>query len=167
MRALSMTTRRVERALPAEEHTDADTEALFRSHAPFVARFLIRLGVLAEDLDDVIQEVFLVVHRNGGYARGQATKMTYLANIALRAAASWRRRDRTRRARWAELEPTYPSGAPGPVEVLEEQEATRGLQRALDGLEPELKSVLTRSSNCASGQIIGPLLIPIQVISSI
>ena len=89
--------------MPDAEHTDADTEALFRSHAPFVARFLFRLGVAAEELDDVVQEVFLVVHRNGGYVAGQATRVTYLANIAVRAAASWRRRDRTKRARWAEL----------------------------------------------------------------
>src|SRR5260370_39278498 len=41
-------------------------EALFRAHASFVAGFLVRLGVRPADLDDLMQEVFVVAHRRGG-----------------------------------------------------------------------------------------------------
>src|SRR5690348_4984375 len=81
-------------ALQAEGHlTSAD---LFRQFAPFVASFLIRMGVSRSDLDDVMQEVFLVAHRLGGYTPGPAKPTTYLANIALRAATSHRRKGQVR-----------------------------------------------------------------------
>jgi Sigma-70 region 2 len=75
------------------------TEELFNSHAPFVARMLFRLGVPASELDDAVQEVFLVVHRLGGYAPGPATPTTFLAHVAFNAARSARRSERTRAAR--------------------------------------------------------------------
>jgi len=119
------------------------TEELFRSHAPFVARFLYRFGVGADDLDDAVQEVFLVVHRNGGYTPGPATPTSYLASIAVRAAASHRRRGRTNRERRAELEPDQvPSAAGGPVQILETRESLMKLQAALEELEPSLRATL-------------------------
>ena len=129
--------------MPTSEHIDATAEQLFRSHAPFVARFLFRLGVAAADLDDVVQEVFLVVHKQGGYVRERASKTTYLASIAVRAASSSRRRTQTHRARHAELPSEgVESERPGPVEILEERESMRRLQSVLDGLDPELKTTL-------------------------
>jgi RNA polymerase sigma-70 factor (ECF subfamily) len=119
------------------------TEELFRSHAPFVARFLYRFGVSADDLDDAVQEVFLVVHRNGGYTPGPATPTSYLASIAVRAAASHRRRGRTNRERRADVAPDQvPSAAGGPVQILETRESLMELQAALERLEPNLRATL-------------------------
>jgi RNA polymerase sigma-70 factor (ECF subfamily) len=119
------------------------TEELFRSHAPFVARFLFRFGVSADDLDDAVQEVFLVVHRNGGYTPGPATPTSYLASIAVRAAASHRRRGRTNRERRADVAPDQvPSAAGGPVQILETRESLMELQAALERLEPNLRATL-------------------------
>jgi len=73
-----------------------DSAELFRRFAPFVASFLIRIGVQRADLDDLMQEVFLVAHRNGGYTAGPAKPTTYLAAIAIRAATSHRRKRQTR-----------------------------------------------------------------------
>ena len=73
-----------------------DSAELFRRHAPFVANFLARLGVLRPDIDDLVQEVFLVAHRNGGYTPGPAKPTTYLASIAFRAATTHRRKRQTR-----------------------------------------------------------------------
>jgi RNA polymerase sigma-70 factor (ECF subfamily) len=69
---------------------------LFKQYAPFVAGFLLRMGISRTDLDDVIQDVFLVAHKLGGYAPGPAKPTTYLANIALRAATTHRRKQRVR-----------------------------------------------------------------------
>jgi RNA polymerase sigma-70 factor, ECF subfamily len=119
------------------------TEALFRSHAPFVARFLHRFGVGAEELDDAVQEVFLVVHRNGGYLPGPATPTTYLASVAVRAASSYRRRARASRERHAALAPEQAaSPAKNPAQIVETRDALRSLQTALDALAPDLKAVL-------------------------
>ena len=54
---------------PACPREPVSTEELFSGRTrPFVARFLSRLGVWPDDLDDAVQEVFLVVRRNGGYS---------------------------------------------------------------------------------------------------
>jgi RNA polymerase sigma-70 factor (ECF subfamily) len=118
------------------------TERLFRDHAAFVARLLYRLGVSADELDDVVQEVFLVVHRNGGYSPGPAKPTTYLANIAVRAASSHRRKRVAQRDRLHSAAPDELAGGPSPIELLERDEAARLLQTALDRLDPNLRAAL-------------------------
>jgi RNA polymerase sigma-70 factor (ECF subfamily) len=54
------------------------------------------MGVARSDIDDLVQEVFLVAHRGGGYAPGPAKPTTYLASIAFRAATTHRRKRQTR-----------------------------------------------------------------------
>ncbi len=71
-------------------------EELFRTWAPFVARMLGRVGVPSADLEDAVQEVFLVAHRRGGFTRGRACEKTWLAEIALRVASNLRRTKRRR-----------------------------------------------------------------------
>ena len=80
-------------------HPRMTTEQLFRQHAPFVSRFLLRLGVSEASVDDVVQEVFLVAHRAGGYLPGPAKPTTYLATIAVNAASTYRRTQKVRAAR--------------------------------------------------------------------
>jgi RNA polymerase sigma-70 factor, ECF subfamily len=119
------------------------TEALFRSHAPFVARFLYRYGVAVDELDDAVQEVFLVVHRNGGYLPGPATETSYLASIAVRAASTHRRRARARRDRSTDVAPDeVVSAGRDPVQMLETHESLFRLQEALDRLDPDLRATL-------------------------
>ena len=43
------------------------TGALFRAHAGFVAGFLSKMGTKKNDIDDLLQDVFLVAHRRGGF----------------------------------------------------------------------------------------------------
>src|SRR5689334_5045412 len=69
---------------PTEAQVDLDAEGWFRLHAQVVAGFLFRLGVGRDELDDWVQEVFLVAHRRGGYVAGPAKPTTWLAAIALR-----------------------------------------------------------------------------------
>src|SRR5436853_6541934 len=75
-------------------------EALFRAHASFVAGFLVRLGVRPADLDDLMQEVFVVAHRRRGFQPGPARPTTWLARVAIRVAMAHRR---TRTRQWREL----------------------------------------------------------------
>jgi RNA polymerase sigma-70 factor (ECF subfamily) len=119
------------------------TEELFRAHAPFVARFLFRLGVRPDAIDDALQEVFVVVLRQGGYRPGPASPTSYLGNIALHAATAYRRRERSREAREqdAPVEHLAWTGS-DPVQVLETNEGLRKLQNALERLDPDLRSTL-------------------------
>ncbi len=66
-------------------------EALFRAHARFVATFLHRLGAPRTELEDLVQEVFVVAHRKGGYESGPAQPRSWLGAIALRVAQTGRR----------------------------------------------------------------------------
>lgn len=112
-------------------------EQLFLQHAEFVAQFLHRLGVPSPDVDDVVQEVFLVAHRKGGYEPGPAKPRTWLAAIAVRLAAASRRSRGRRREQYDEvaLEAAEADGA-GPSEAAEIAESMRRVQEALDTLEP-------------------------------
>jgi RNA polymerase sigma-70 factor (ECF subfamily) len=124
----------------ADHRLDAAT--LFQRHAEFVARFLSRLGVAPGDLDDVVQEVFLVVHARGGYVPGPAKPTSYLGAIAARAASSYRRRRGAQQLRHAALSDELDGAQPDPVQVLQSHESARALARALAELDPELSAVL-------------------------
>jgi RNA polymerase sigma-70 factor (ECF subfamily) len=70
---------------------------LFRDHSDFVARFLRRLGVAEADVDDLVQDVFVIAHGKGGYVAGQATPRSWLGAITVRVAANARRAQVRRR----------------------------------------------------------------------
>ena len=119
------------------------TDELFRQHASFVARFLTRLGVPAEHIEDALQEVFLVVHRQGGYRPGVAKPTSYLAGIAIHAATKHRRRERAGRARHSDLPPEQlVSEHADPTRAVQAQQELERLQRALDRLPDELRTTL-------------------------
>ncbi len=127
----------------AEEPTRLETETLFRRHADFVANFLARLGVAQEDLDDVLQEVFLVVHVRGGYVPGPAKPTSYLGAIATRAALSYRRRRQRRNSRAATFTPDELTNEElNPVQQLQVNESSRALNEALAALDPVLSATL-------------------------
>lgn len=126
-----------------EEPDRLGTDALFRRHADFVASFLARLGVAKEDLDDVLQEVFLVVHVRGGYVAGPAKPTSYLGAIATRAALSYRRRKGTSKNRSSALTPDDLSNEElSPVQQLQVSESSRALNEALATLDPVLSATL-------------------------
>src|SRR5262245_66088 len=86
---------RVEQPM-AELGAHLGAEELFVQYAPFVAKFLARLGVAHQDIPDAVQEVFLVVHAQGGYTPRSARPTTWLASIAVHIAQSARRANRKR-----------------------------------------------------------------------
>jgi RNA polymerase sigma-70 factor (ECF subfamily) len=116
---------------------------LFRQFAPFVASFLLRIGVQRADLDDLIQDVFLVAHRNGGYTVGPAKPTTYLAAIAIRAASSHRRKRRTRS--FVQFNSSVVNIAPdqeiNPESHIDKKRKLQILQRALDKMDDDKRSI--------------------------
>jgi RNA polymerase sigma-70 factor, ECF subfamily len=128
---------------PTTQDDRVDAAALFQRHAEFVARFLSRLGVAPGDLDDVVQEVFLVAHARGGYVPGPAKPTSYLGAIAARAASSYRRRRGSQQQRASAVLPEeLGSQQPDPVQVMQTSESARALSRALAQLDPDLCAIL-------------------------
>ena len=116
---------------------------LFKQFAPFVASFLLRMGVSRSDLDDVMQEVFLVAHKLGGYSPGPAKPTTYLANIALRAATTHRRKQQVRSFVRANDELVGTSGGDmaNPERAAENKRRMALLQAALDQLDDDKRAI--------------------------
>ena len=118
-----------------------DVEALFRAHAPFVAGFLARLGVPQADVDDRVQEVFLVAHRKGGYTPGQGHPRTWLGAIAVRVASTARRTLARKREDGGDALGGFSVEGPSPMEAFEHRRALERVQRALDSLDTEHRAV--------------------------
>lgn len=127
----------------APQSTAMTTDELFRQHAAFVGRFLARLGVPAEHIPDALQEVFLVVHRQGGYRPGIAKPTSYLAGVALHAARKHRRRQQLDRARHSETgADQLATGGADPIRRMQVQQDLERLQHALDHLSEEHRTAL-------------------------
>jgi RNA polymerase sigma-70 factor (ECF subfamily) len=115
-----------------------DAEALFRAHAPFVAAFLQRLGTPKAEVDDLVQEVFVVAHRKGGYVPGAGKPRTWLAAIALRVSrAGHRSRGRRREGVDEQALDAAVSTVRDPAEALEVRNSLQRVQQALDSLDLE------------------------------
>lgn len=113
-------------------------EALFVEHAGFIASFLTRLGIAGADVEDAVQEVFIVAHKKGGYVPGPATPRGWLAAIAVRIGASSRRSRARRREDFGALalEHTRAQGlSPEKSTVIAEK--LMHVQAALDALDAE------------------------------
>lgn len=82
-----------------EAHVDHPTRLrkVFEQHAPFVCRNLRRLGVAEADLDDMLQEVFLVVHQRLPAYEEQGRLRSWLYSICTRVALAQRRKVLRRR----------------------------------------------------------------------
>lgn len=88
---------------PAAPGTAAPTlETLYRDYFQFVWRTAKRLGVDAAQLDDVVQEVFIVVHRQLAHYEARTTPRAWLFSITRRVAAD-HRRSRRRKGGWLPL----------------------------------------------------------------
>jgi RNA polymerase sigma-70 factor (ECF subfamily) len=110
-------------------------EALYREHAGYVATFAHRLGIPRDDVNDLVQEVFLVAHRKGGYEEGPARPRTWLCAIAIRLA----QRARRERARHDPSDTPRIELAGGPERdpsaQLETRRSLEHIQQALETLD--------------------------------
>jgi RNA polymerase sigma-70 factor (ECF subfamily) len=120
-----------------------DSAELFRRYSAFVAHFLVRMGVSRADLDDLVQDVFLVAHKNGGYEPGPAKPTTYLAAIAFRAATTARRKAQTRSFVKPQDEVVERSGDErmSPERDAEQKRQLAILDRALEALDDDKRVV--------------------------
>jgi RNA polymerase sigma factor (sigma-70 family) len=72
-------------------------DAIFRANAALVARWAAALGGPLLDVEDTVQEIFMVTHRRLSEFRGEAKVSTWLFHITRRVVLAQRRRARWRR----------------------------------------------------------------------
>ena len=104
-----------------------------------VARFLRRMGVASDDLEDQCHEVFVVVLRRLAEFRGDASIRTWLYAICWRVSQGYHRRRARERQRAAPLPET---GIEAPQErTVEARARLARLQAALDTLDPDRRAI--------------------------
>ena len=77
---------------PRAQEAETSFEEIYDEYFEFVWRSVRRLGVAESQLDDAVQDVFLVVHRRLSDFEGRSSVRTWLFGIALRVARGHRRR---------------------------------------------------------------------------
>jgi RNA polymerase sigma-70 factor (ECF subfamily) len=119
-------------------------EALYRRHFDFVFRSVRRLGIAEAQVDDVVQEVFLIALRRLSDFQPGSNARAWLFSIASRTSANHRRVQRRNLLRSAPLA-DYPDSAAGPFERVMCSDAARVLQRFLDGLSDDKRDLFILS----------------------
>ena len=121
-----------------------DAAQLYEAHAQRVAGWASRLGGPTLEVEDVVQEVFTLVHRRIARFRGQATITSWLYGITANVVRQQRRR--ARRRRWfgigqvdAGQEPSRPLT---PVEELERRRRSIAVYRVLDRMRENSRTML-------------------------
>ncbi len=113
-------------------------DRVYRAHCDFVHRVALQLGAHAEDVEDVVHDVFLVVHRRLPEYDGRSMR-SWLYGITRRVLAHrWRGH---RRARARERVAEAPAPAHDPEHRAAAAEAIARVERFLDALDPEQREV--------------------------
>lgn len=87
-------------------------ESVYREHHPFVWRSVRRLGIPDAEVDDVVQDVFMVVHRRLDDFEGRSSIRTWLFAITYRVVRDRRRSAAARVDREGRIEPPRPPTEP-------------------------------------------------------
>jgi RNA polymerase sigma-70 factor (ECF subfamily) len=122
---------------PAVGTGAADVRRIYLEHGAFLWRALHGLGVPEADLEDVLQEVLIVVHRRAASFDPERSKLTtWLFGICLRVARGQERRGPGWRDARCDAMPDR-AGEETPETELCRRDAERRLAKILDGLSAE------------------------------
>jgi RNA polymerase sigma-70 factor (ECF subfamily) len=124
-------------------------DGVYDEHAEFVWRSIRRLGVDESAADDVLQQVFLVVHRRLPEFAGASSVRTWLFGILLRVVREHRRTLHRKSPHLRGGEATDDdlarvpdaSTAANPEQALSRAEASRVITELLDQLEDDKRAV--------------------------
>lgn len=143
---------------------------LYDDHVAFVWRNLRRLGVAPSDVEDRVQEVFVVAHRRiGDYQERGHGPRAWLFQIVLRIASEWRRHRRRHPedvdgGAAQELEHTEAEQA----ELIARREALDQLDIALASLDVDKRAVLVlhEIEDMTAPEIAESLSLPVNTVYS-
>ena len=119
-----------------------DVVSIHNRHAEFVWLTLQRLGVPESDVEDLLQEVFVVVHRRLGSFDGSSRMTTWLFGICVRIVAAYRRRAFRRKERSVAQVPEQPTlESESPENATLANEARERLRSVLDLMDLEKRAI--------------------------
>lgn len=127
----------------AERAASLEVGEVYRLYGDYVFRVLRRMGVPEPQVEDAVQDVFMVVLRRAHTFVGHSSVRTWVFGIALRVARAHRRGAARKHDEVAETE--LRASGPGPAEQAEHAEDVRLLMRLLDGLSEEQREVFVLS----------------------
>ncbi len=143
MLAHGHTTRDVEdpsmRMLAREGSRHVD-DAFVHEHQPFVRRCLMRFGIAGADIDDAVQDVFLVALSHAEALDVSRSPRPWLYTVALNVSRNARRKHQ--RAETPMAEPPEVHVPPHQEKSVHESEARSLVHRALDELPPAQRDVV-------------------------
>jgi RNA polymerase sigma-70 factor, ECF subfamily len=124
-------------------------EAVYEEHAEFVRRSARWFGVVDAAAEDVVQQVFMVVHRRLPDLRTESSTKTWLFGIVLRVVLqhrrSLRRKSPDRASPHVDPETLADDERNGPHEWTARAEAARMVQRWMDDLDDDKRTVFVLS----------------------
>lgn len=115
-------------------------EEIYDQYFPFVWRCVRAEGVSPAHLPDLVQEVFIIVHRRMGDFENRSTPRTWLYSICRKVAANHRRGLR-RKGDGVELPPSLPSSHPTPIETAQRAQAARFVEEFTSSLNDAKRPV--------------------------
>ena len=173
MNAGALGRRAVSRPRPSAEPKAPviDLAAVYEAHFRYVWRCLRSLGVRDSQLEDALQDVFIVVQRKLSAFDGKADLRTWLYAIALRIARKYRDRARRQPASLEaarEHDPELPAAAEPSADSALESERLALAHRALASLDDEKREVFVfaRVEQMSAPEIASVLGIPLNTVYS-
>jgi RNA polymerase sigma-70 factor (ECF subfamily) len=150
--------RRVDAALVRE---------LVDAHHRFIWRLLGRLGVREAELDDTVQQVFMVLTQKSELEVAVGSERAFLFGVALKVARTHKRS--VARRRESSAPPAEQSdGSASPEALAEQHQARRMLDQILDDMPAELRApfILFELDDVATAEIASLLGLPSGTVAS-
>lgn len=162
--------------LGAQETSSANAsvpafETTYNQYFDFVWASTLRLGVGPAAIDDVVQEIFIVIHAKLAELRQPQSLRSWIYGIVRRTVSDHHRSQRTKAAFGAalaiELEVQSPS-FPTPLDLTEQGDQVRKLWTILEGIDPLKREVfvLAELEEMSAPEIAEALEIPLNTVYS-
>lgn len=131
-------------AAPPAPSVPRSFEEAYRAYAQMAVRWARQLGGGAIDVEDAVQEIFMVVSRRLPSFRGEAQFSSWLFEITRKVVANHRRRQRWRFWRSSSRNDlaNAPSHLRNPLDELERQQTGALFDQTLDTLPERYRTVL-------------------------
>jgi len=146
---------------------------LYETYFAFVWRSALRLGTPRTNIDDVVQEIFMVAHDRLAGFEGRSSVKTWLFGIVVNVVRAYRRALATHEPHALRPEvladaSALPDPAAGPDEQATRAEAARIVDRVLAALDDEKREVfvLAELEQMSAPEIAAALSIPLNTVYS-
>jgi len=116
-------------------------EAIYQQHFDFVWSSVKRLGVASDSMDDVVQEVFIVVHSRLHTLEQPDALRSWIYGIVRRTVSGHRRSKRAKVVREAFVASETAPPGPTPLDLTEQASELKLLMRLLAGLDEAKREV--------------------------